>query len=432
MSQEEAEDVPLEFDMLKKKRGVLRRSLTKLVNKVLGWKETHQVIERLELETNKIQLQSQRDELKELDSKILDVLLKDASDDACDKEVDETYEYKEKITRALLYLEKEITERDLEDEVVSNRSVSNSIQVSQRNEGKAASNRPTSPQQSIRRSDSKESLASSFSGTSEGSYESFKRRVRVKLPELRVERLSGKVHEFQAFRDSFESAIDSNDDLADVDKLQYLKAFLDDSTKQILGGLPITSANYKITVELLKKRFARPAVIQHAHINQLIGLSPVFNEDTFSRLRNFRDQVEAHFRGLESMSVDKITYSAIVVPVLMEKLPKQVQLNMVRDVGKTMLEWTLDEFIKALDSELEVRECHASIMKLGMPSNIQPLRRQRREVLAAGPSTASALMTTGNQRKCIFCGKDHAYEECSDKDPEEKKNILKRQFRCFV
>ena len=41
-------------------------------------------------------------------------------------------------------------------------------------------------------------------------------------------------------------------------------------------------------------------------------------------------------------------------------------------------------------------------------------------------------MTTGNQRKCIFCGKDHASEDCSGRDPEERKNILKRQFRCFV
>ena len=94
--------------------------------------------------------------------------------------------------------------------------------------------------------------------------------VRVKLPELRIERFSGKVHKFQAFWDIFESAIDSNDDLADVDKLHYLKAFLDNSTEQILGGLPITSANYKIAVELLEKRFARPAVIQHAHTYELI------------------------------------------------------------------------------------------------------------------------------------------------------------------
>ena len=41
-------------------------------------------------------------------------------------------------------------------------------------------------------------------------------------------------------------------------------------------------------------------------------------------------------------------------------------------------------------------------------------------------------MTTGNQRKCIFGGKDHAYEVCSEKDPTERKNILKRQFSCII
>ena len=40
MRKEEAEDVALGFDMEKKKRSVLRRSPRKLVNKILGWKET--------------------------------------------------------------------------------------------------------------------------------------------------------------------------------------------------------------------------------------------------------------------------------------------------------------------------------------------------------------------------------------------------------
>lgn len=413
MSQEETEDVTLGFDLLKKKRSVLRRSLTKLVNRVVGWKDKQEIVEVIELKTFEIQLKSQRDELTVLDSKILGFLLHDADEETCDKEVDEASDYKEKITRALVYLDQKVNEGENGDNATSCRSASPS-------------------QQSISRSESKESLASSFSGVSDGPNGSSRRRVRVRLPELHVERFSGKVYEFQAFWDSFSSAIHLNEDLADVDKLQYLKAFLDENTKQILAGLPITDKNYDIAVTLLKKRFARPAVIQHAHMNQLIGLSPVFNEDNFSRLRNFRDQVEAHFRGLEAMSVDKITYSAIVVPVLMDKLPKQIQLNMVRGVGKTMLEWTLDEFIKALDSELEVRECHASIVRLGISSNNQPPRRPKQDISTTGPSTASALMTTGNQRKCVFCGKDHASEECSEKDPEERKNILKRQFRCFI
>ena len=93
------------------------------------------------METNRIQLQSQWDELKELDDRILGILLKDASEEVCDKEVDETYEHIEKVTRALLYLEKEMTERDVENELASNKLASNSQQVSPGSETNAASNR---------------------------------------------------------------------------------------------------------------------------------------------------------------------------------------------------------------------------------------------------------------------------------------------------
>eukprot|EP00794_Sanderia_malayensis_P018428 gene18428-biopygen12367 len=96
----------------------------------------------------------------------------------------------------------------------------------------------------------------------------------------------------------------------------------------------MTEANYVIAVDLLRKRFAKPAMIQHAHINQLINLAPVFNEDDVRRLRSFRDQIEAHFRGLQAMCVDQMTYSRIVVPVLVEKLPKTLRFSMVRAVGE--------------------------------------------------------------------------------------------------
>ena len=132
------------------------------------------------------------------------------------------------------------------------------------------------------------------------------------------------------------------------------------------------------------------------------------------------------------MSVEKIKNTAIIVPALMDKLPKHIQLSKVRGVRKTMLEWTLEKFIKVLVSELNVRECHASVVKLKMPSKNQPSRRLRQDIVTIGPSTASALMASRNQRKSVFCGNDHASEECSEKDPEQWKNILKRQFRCFI
>ena len=104
----------------------------------------------------------------------------------------------------------------------------------------------------------------------------------MKLPQLEMKKFSGKIHEFQEFWDSFSSAIHENDEMAGVDKLKYLKGFLEEPARSVIGGLPMTDANYVIAVDLLKKRFAKPSVIQHDHINQLINLAPLINKNDVS------------------------------------------------------------------------------------------------------------------------------------------------------
>ena len=160
----------------------------------------------------------------------------------------------------------------------------------------------------IERTDSKErlvsvalkdclvSVASRKSGASNAS-ESCRRRVAVKLPKLEVQKFAGHIHHWQEFWDGFCSALHENDELAKVDKLKYLKSFLVEPAKSVLSGLKITVSNYDTAVELLKKRYTKPSVIQHAHINQLINLAPVFSEDNIKRLKYFRDQIETQFCG---------------------------------------------------------------------------------------------------------------------------------------
>ena len=180
MSREETEDVTLGFEFLKKKRSVLRRSATKSVNKIIGWKDTHEVVEVIELKTFDIQLKGQRNELRELDSIILECLLHgDANEETCDKEVDEANEYQERTTRALVYLEQSVKEGEHDDDVVSVRPTSSFQRGISRSQSElvvkdgengdevASNNSASSSHRSISRSNSKESLVSGCSGVLE-------------------------------------------------------------------------------------------------------------------------------------------------------------------------------------------------------------------------------------------------------------------------
>ena len=246
---------------------------------------------------------------------------------------------------------------------------------------------------------------------------------------MELKKFNGKISDWQEFWDGFKSAIDDDDEMANVDKFKYLRSFLEEPAKSVVAGLSLTDANYTSAIELLHKRFAKPSVIKRAHINELINLSPVYNEKSVGRLRALHDQIETHFRGLEALGVDKESYSSVVVPVLMEKIPETMRYSMIR-FGQNHLEWNVDELIAALEKEIEVRESHVPIFKQQIVAQEKTATRPTKE---QRNGTAAALLV-GGVKKCVYCLETtHKPEECEKiKSVEERKKLLLKYAKCFL
>ena len=184
--------------------------------------------------------------------------------------------------------------------------------------------------------------------------------------------------------------------------------------------LAFTSANYEAAVELLKKRFGKKTAIQRTLVNELLNTRPVFNESDTSRLRGLYDFVETKYRALQALNVDERTYSEIVVPMLLERIPDSIRLTITR--GKQYLEWTLKDLLDSLLTEVELREDHNLTAQRGGSND-----RKK------GPRTASALFTTeGGDKRCAFCLGSHPPEDCKKvQDVKERKKLLLKFGRCF-
>ena len=140
--------------------------------------------------------------------------------------------------------------------------------------------------------------------------------VRAKLPKLEVRKFGGNISEWQEFWDSFESAINRNETIAEIDKFSYLRGLLIEPARSAIAGFSLTSANYKAAIQLLKKRYGKQKVIQRSYINDLLNLEPIYGERDTQRLRTMYDFAETKYRALEALGVDQETHSAIVVPSL--------------------------------------------------------------------------------------------------------------------
>eukprot|EP00794_Sanderia_malayensis_P019568 gene19567-biopygen14529 len=328
----------------------------------------------------------------------------EADDDALDQEMQDASDYREKITQAIIAF----------DEILEGLKSSGLLHLS----------KPS-------RSSSQESLVSTISSRPAPN----ERKIKVNLLKLELKKFEGKIYEWQEFWDGYASAIHENEQLASVDKFKYLKSLLEEPARGVIKGKPITEANYELAVALLKKRYAKPSIIQRGHINQMIKVQPVFSERNVTKLRLLYDKVETHFRGLEAQEVDQTSYSSIVVHVILDKFPENVRYNMIRSSSSDHLEWNMKEMLTALERELVIRESHTSPFKSSQGTGSQQERgwlRPKREQGFEG--TANALLGTKNFKKeCVFClEEDHAPEDCQKvKDISERKGILIKFARCF-
>ena len=252
--------------------------------------------------------------------------------------------------------------------------------------------------------------------------------MKAKLPKLEVKSFNGRLQDWQEFWDSFQSSIDGNGNLSAVDKFSYLKSLVQEPARSTIAGFALTAVNYDAAVQGLKKRYGKEIAIQRAHVNDLLNLSPVFSDRDIPRLRKLFDECESHFRGLKALGVEEITYSTIVVPAIMQKLPEGFRLTITR--GEEFLTWSMEQMLQAFLKELELREDHFYAMTSSKLLHSNKLDGKDNRAKGA---TANALFTKQEHGNCAFCLGKHAHENCQRvKDPKERKNIVFKFARCFI
>lgn len=173
-----------------------------------------------------------------------------------------------------------------------------------------------------------------------------------RLPKLEMPMFSGDPLNWQSYWNSFETAVDTNPTLSSIHKFNYLKAQLQGDVAQAIASLPLTEMNYAQSVTLLKQRFGQPEKLINAHTHALIELPGPTNE--LSSLQLLHDITKDHIRDLAALGISKESYSTILVPIILGKLPVPVRRNLARDYDQ--LKWTLDDLQAAVVKEIRVLE----------------------------------------------------------------------------
>ena len=153
-----------------------------------------------------------------------------------------------------------------------------------------------------------------------------------------IRKFSRQVHEWKELCDAFSSAIQNNEHIADLSKIKYLCGYLDGSARSVVAVIPTKGSTYAIAVDLLKKRFGNPHIIERSHKNHLISFGPVFRERNMSRpcqllIQRYTQVLWCYF--------------------LIAKMVESILLSMIHVGNKNKLEWTIE--VKVKESHMLLR-----------------------------------------------------------------------------
>ena len=203
----------------------------------------------------------------------------------------------------------------------------------------------------------------------------------VKLPKLDVPTFDGSILQWRRFCVS----VHSRSNLTDAEKLVYLQhALKDGSAKTIIEGLSQSGEQYPEAVKCLTAQFDRPRLIHQTHVKMILD-APQLRDGSGKELRRLHDIILQHLRALKSM--DQQPSPSFITSIIELKLDTT-----------TMFEWQRhtqsQNEVPHYRDILEFIDHRAQASEISTPSRkpLNPILLPGRHLLLQNPFLPSSLM----------------------------------------
>ncbi|XP_070518858.1 uncharacterized protein [Cardiocondyla obscurior] len=249
---------------------------------------------------------------------------------------------------------------------------------------------------------------------------------RVKLPETPLPIFHGKYEEWLTFKNKFRDLIDSQSDLSELSKLNYLKASLKGEAANKVNIFTIDGTNYSKAWEILERAYGDKRILVSRHLSLLRNMPNVDKENS-SNLSKLADETQQHIASLNALGIS--VGSEMVVNILESKLPRTIL-----DKWETSLE--RDQF-PSLDEFYEFLYKTAVCVSKRERNQLTDLERNKGEPMTKRRriNNSHNAFTINTSRNCIACkNKIHPLYVC-DKfqalSVPKRIELVKRAKVCF-
>ncbi|CAG9137863.1 unnamed protein product [Plutella xylostella] len=238
-----------------------------------------------------------------------------------------------------------------------------------------------------------------------GSECSYQPNNHIQLPIIKLPTFNGDYLKWLEFRDTFDSLINQNESIPDINKFHYLKSSLQDSALVAVKSIEVTSVNYKVAWQLLKDRYNNEKILINNHLKSLFSIEPLSRE-SHKAIRFLVDHISKNLRSLETLGQHTDHWDVLIIYLFSNKLDSVTGRKWEEHKNNFTNLPTLNDFILFLRNRADILETmHTNKSEKNNHQNNNSFHKSSRALVTS--SFANKTM------KCSLCSESHRIMECS-------------------
>lgn len=250
----------------------------------------------------------------------------------------------------------------------------------------------------------------------------------LKLPTISLPSFAGNYDGWVSFYDAFKQLIHDNINLSNIQKFYYLKSCLRNDALRLVQSYQVSSDNYSIVWDLIKKRYENKRIIINNHLKHLFELPTVTKESPIL-LRQLTDAVYYHVTALQKLELPTKQWDVVLIYIVTTKLDVLTNREWENSLDADGSIPTFDQLNNFLN-----KKCFALETANKKATQIsQPINTYKK--VNAHHSQQSFTTTEYQQSRpcCPYCQQDHYLFACQafvNLNAEEKYNEVKKLRLC--
>lgn len=228
----------------------------------------------------------------------------------------------------------------------------------------------------------------------------------IKLPTIDLPQFDGNSLKWLEFRDTFNSLVNENDYIPEINKFHYLRSSLKDGASVVIKSISFSAENYKVAWEMICSRYDNTRLLVNNHLKSLFSFQPLTKESHQS-LRYMIDYFTKNIRSLSVLNEPTDSWDTLIIFMMTNKLDAATSRKWEEHRNSLSDSPSLTDFYSFLRNRADVLET--------LQCNKFDNFKYERGSHSKDPKFTKSFVVSNklsNNISCVICKGEHLLHNC--------------------